>query len=76
MYADSSKSHHQNVVETVSQYLETHVIHSFDWEYAKKLQVGDKTFPILNTQLDCDRTWQQRPCAKNRRERSHSSVNV
>jgi hypothetical protein len=79
MYAKSSKSHHQNVVETVSQYPGTQFLHSFDelsitnyldWEYAKKLKVGDKTFPILNTQLDGDRPWQQHPCAKNRRERS------
>lgn len=98
MYAKSSKSHHQNVVETVSQYPGTQFLHSFDelsitnyldWEYAKKLKVGDKTFPIFNTQLDGVRPWQQHPlqldgvrpwqqhpCAKNRRERSLLLVNV
>jgi hypothetical protein len=68
MYAESSKSHHQNVVETIYQYPETQFLHSFDWEYAKKLKVRDKTFPIFNTQLDGVRREQQRPCAKNRQE--------
>ncbi|BAZ36721.1 hypothetical protein NIES4101_26410 (plasmid) [Calothrix sp. NIES-4101] len=76
MYAPVSKSHHQNVVETISEYPETHVIQSFDWEYAKKLKARDKTFPILNTQLDDVRPWQQHPCAKNRQERSLLLVNV